>query len=123
MKMKSISILIENLLEKGSEEYIQMLYERSRRGKSITGEYKKDSVPEEKLLELLEKSTKDERIQWLLILILDEREINADSISDKVLEYCLNYPTSWKRTLLVSLAHIHLKKEQLKRLNQVVETS
>jgi hypothetical protein len=121
--MKSINILIENLMEKDNEEYIQMLYEKYRKGKSITDEYKKDSVPEEKLLELLEKSSKDERLRCLLIEILGGEEINASSISDKILGYCLNYPTPWKRTLLVLLAHMHLKREQLEQLNQVVETS
>lgn len=123
MNMKSINVLIDGLVEKDNEEYIQKLFERSSRGKSITGECKKDSVPEEKLLELLRNSIKDERLQYLLLDILDEREINADSISDKVLEYCLNYPTPWRRTLLISLAHMHLKKEQLERLNQATEAS
>jgi hypothetical protein len=121
--MKSINILIENLVEKDNEEYIQMLYEKERKGKNITGEYKKDSIPEEKLLKLLEKSSTDERIRCLLIGILGGEEINADCISDKIFEYCLNYPTHWKRTLLILLAHMRLKKEQLEQLNQRIETS
>jgi hypothetical protein len=116
MKMGSINILIENLVEKDNDEYIQMLFEKDRKGKDITGGYKKDSVPENKLLNLLENSTKDERIQCLLNVILRAENINEDSVSDKVFEYCLNYPGEWKRTLLILLAHMRLKKEQLKQL-------
>lgn len=122
MNMKSINVLIDNLVGKDNDEYIQMLYERSMRGKSITGEYKKDSVSEEKLLELLEKSSKDERVLCLLIQLLSDGKINADSISDKVLEYCLNYSSEWESTLLMILAHMQLKKKQLERLNQAIET-
>ncbi|MDR1978414.1 MAG: hypothetical protein LBQ42_06740 [Synergistaceae bacterium] len=118
--MQSINILIENLLKKGNEEYIQMLFEKCRKGMSIASEYKKDSVSEDKLLELFENSSKDERIQWFFIEILSK--INEVSISDEIFEYCLNYPTPFKETLLGLLAHMLLKKEQLEQLNQTIES-
>ena len=120
-KKKSISILIENLAKKGNDEYIQMIYEMNEKGENITNDYEKDTVPEEILLALLEKSTKDDRIQALLLSIMFDGEINANSISDKIFEYCLNYPTPWKDTLLMILAHMPLKKEQLEQLNNVIE--
>ena len=121
MKKKSISILIENLVKKDNDEYIQMLYKEDEKGEDIVSDYEKDSVPEEMLLELLKNSSKDERIQSLLNEIIFY--VNEDSITDKIFEYCLHYPTSWKETLLILLAHIELKQEQLERLIQVMEVS
>ena len=97
------------------------IWHSDEKGKIIISNYEKDTVPEEKYLESLKNSNKDERIQSLLYEILFD--VKTDSISDKIFEYCLNYPTPWKETLLEILAHMHLKKEQLEQLNQIAYTS
>jgi hypothetical protein len=53
---------------------------------------------------------------------MGEGKITADSISDKVFEYCLHYPTPFKSTLLMILAHMQLKKEQLEQITQAIES-
>lgn len=119
--MKSINVLIENILQKNSRKYCKMLINALEiNGDFISHNYKKDVVDDGKLLNLLNNSIKHRYIQWFLPEILFS--VDESSINDRVFERCLKYPGRYRKTLLTQLAHINLKKEHLERLNQILET-
>ena len=118
--MDSINLLIDFLIKSKPKEIRKKLNDCSDAG-DIVREYKKDSVSENALIQLLQCSMKNKDIQWFLIDIFFFIEEN--SITDRVFEICLNYPGRFKKTLLLQLSHVWLKEEQLKKLNSVLETS
>ena len=118
--MEGINILIENLVKEDNEKYCKEIFGKFENAGYILNCYEKESVSEETLLNLLNKSVKNKQIRWLIPDILFF--IYACDITDRVFEKCLNYPGRFRKTLLSQLGHLCLKKEQLEQLNTVLET-
>lgn len=117
--MNSIKVLVDFLINSKPKDIKKELDNCFDAG-DIVREYRKDSVSEDKLIQLLQCSIKNKDIQLFLIDIFFF--INENSITDKVFEVCLNYPGRFKKTLLIQLAHNWLKEEQLKKLNSLLKT-
>jgi hypothetical protein len=117
--MDNINVLIKNLSQK--KHYCQMTFNEFEKNPAfILENFSKDYVEEDNLLNLLRNSINNKKIRYFIpdILFL----IDESSISDKVFEFCLEYPGHFRKTLLIQLAHLWLKKEYIEQLNQVLET-
>ena len=86
----------------------------------VWNNYYIDEVEEIKIIKLLKKSKHLHSIRWLIpdIIFL----IKEDSITNKVLDYCINYKGKFRKTLLVQLAHMRLTPEQLIKINNLIDT-
>ncbi len=74
------------------------------------------------LLKLLKKSKRSYELRYLLpdILLL----VKGESITDDVIDFCINYPTKgFRNTLIIQLAHIWLNPNQLELLNSYLPTA
>ena len=116
--MKSISILIENLLKLNRCD-LKKFYEKNDLYE-VLKEYKKDYVNENILIKFIKRSITSKILQYFLVEIIFF--IDESSITDKVFKLCLRYPGHFKKTLYIQLGHIWLKEEQLKKLNKVLDT-
>lgn len=92
----------------------------STRNESILDGFEKGDVSEHLLIALIKRSLICPYVRIILpdILYLTY----TDSITDKVLYYCLHYPGQYRKTLLVQLAHMWLRPNQLELLNTSIDT-
>ena len=119
--MESINKLIDNLVQKRNKKYCKMIFDGfGKNGAFIFNNYQKDKVDEDSLINLLKSSTKYKIIQWFIPDILSLTD--ESSITNRVFEQCLKYPGRYRKTLLIQLAHMWLRKDQLIELNQILET-
>lgn len=82
--------------------------------------YRKDIVDDKVLLKLIRKSMFSRKIRYLIPDILSF--IHEKSITDSVLQCCLHYPGRFKSTLLIQLAHMWLRPDQLEKINDYIDT-
>ena len=118
--MDSINLLIDFLIKSKPEE-IRKILNDCREPEDILQKYKKDSVSENALIQLLQCSVKNKDIQWFLIDIFFF--IDDKSITEDVLDIFLHYPGKFKKTLLIQLAHLPLQEKFLIALNKRIDST
>ena len=118
--MDSINCLINLLITSNKKEIRNMIVD-CYDVLDIIKKYKKDSVPQEKLILLINRSVGYKDLQYFLTDIFSF--IDAKSITDDVLDVCLHYPGNFKKTLLIQLAHLPLREGLLMAINKRIDST
>ena len=118
--MESINCLINLLINLDKKEIRNMLTDCCD-ALEIIKKYEKDSVSKETLILLINRSVKYKEIQYFLIDIFSF--IDEKSITDDVLNICLHYPSRFRKTLLIQLAHLPLQEKFLIALNKRIDST
>ncbi len=114
----STNILINDLINATPKQIKDVL--NRHYPEEIIGQYVPDIVPEDDIIRLLNRSCKIKDLQYFLIALFFA--IEPQSVTDNVLEVCLNYPGRFRKTLLGQLAHNRLSEKQLLKLNENIDT-
>lgn len=87
---------------------------------SILDSVEKGDVAEPLLIALINKSL---IFPYVRLILPDILYLTCEnSITDKVLHHCLNYPGRYRKTLLIQLAHMWLPPSQLELINNNINT-
>ena len=118
---QEISVLINELCDKKSRKRCNEIYTLYNNDLMyIYNHYIESEVDEKALLRLLQKSKRSNKIKFVLPDIISL--VHKNSITDRIINYCIKYPRKYRNTLIVQLAHIWLTPNQLELLNTVLET-
>ena len=115
----NINILVDKLI-KASPKQLKKMLSLCDGPEDIIHQYEASKVPEYNIIQLLKRSYRVKELQWFLCDIFFA--IAPESITDNVLQACINYPGRFKKTLLIQLAHIWLTERQLIELNTHIDT-
>ena len=110
--MESIVNLIDKLLDKNTYKHTcEKCYEDDT---YIYKHFHKDKVEEYKLVSLIKRSRRKNKLKLILLDILFY--IDETGITDDVIYECMNYHGKFRNTLITQLSHLWLKEEQLENI-------
>ncbi len=115
-----IDILVNKL--NGSTIWAYGFYLKYRFGKNdnIASNYTHGFVGESEIISLIHKSISFTFIQWLIPRIVNL--IDSICFTDKVIDACIDYPATWRDTLLEVVGHKTLSVEGWTRINRLMHT-